>query len=231
MSLEKEVQNNKLQILGKLAASLAHEIRNPLSALKLNLDYLNLSKEQLSSENAECLDACMDSVERIHLLIENTLDFSRKTSRQEAIYTLNDVIKQALAITESEARRHGIRILTEISGRTDYLVDKNKILQVILNLLTNAIEASEKNSEVFLRLFENEEGLVLQVEDKGVGIKDEHKEKIFSDFFTSKKHGTGLGLSVCRMLLHEIGAVISFTSSEGKGTVFTVIFPSKISEE
>ncbi len=228
-----EVHNNKLKILGKLAASLAHEIRNPLSALKLNLEYLNMSIDNFSKEDAECIQASLDAVERIQTLVDNTLAFSRKPKDDLGTYELNYIAKQAIEMIRSNANRKSIKIVTKFSSQIPKLkFNKDKILQVILNLLSNALEASPTNSQVLISTYFNENNLVvLEIKDEGVGIKEEDKNKIFSDFYTSKDKGTGLGLSVSKGLLKEHGAEVMFESESGEGTKFFIIFPKSLIED
>lgn len=224
--MKNEVQNNKLVILGKLAASLAHEIRNPLSAIKLNLSLLEMSVEKYDPDTKESVLSAMEAVERIQYLIESTLEFSRKNVKDTDLYSLNTIAEQSLEIITSAARRKSIEIVPELSNNLPMVnISKNKTTQVILNLLTNAIEASPRNSQIFLRTYKSgKEKIIMEVEDLGCGIKDEDKVKIFTDFYTNKKNGTGLGLSVCKMLLEEQNAEIDFNSKEGEGTTFTVKF-------
>jgi signal transduction histidine kinase len=224
--LKNEVQNNKLVILGKLAASLAHEIRNPLSAIKLNLSLLEMSVEKYDPDTKESVLSAMEAVERIQYLIESTLEFSRKNVKDTDLYSLNTIAEQSLEIITSAARRKSIQIVPELSNNLPMVnISKNKTTQVILNLLTNAIEASPRNSQIFLRTYKSgKEKIIMEVADLGCGIKDEDKVKIFTDFYTNKKNGTGLGLSVCKMLLEEQNAEIDFNSKEGEGTTFTVKF-------
>lgn len=224
--MKNEVQNNKLVILGKLAASLAHEIRNPLSAIKLNLSLLEMSVEKYDPDTKESVLSAMEAVERIQYLIESTLEFSRKNVKDTDLYSLNTIVEQSLEIITSAARRKSIEIVPELSNNLPMVnISKNKTTQVILNLLTNAIEASPRNSQIFLRTYKSgKEKIIMEVADLGCGIKDEDKVKIFTDFYTNKKNGTGLGLSVCKMLLEEQNAEIDFNSKEGEGTTFTVKF-------
>ncbi|MAT57554.1 MAG: hypothetical protein CMF23_06230 [Ignavibacteriae bacterium] len=224
--MKNEVQNNKLVILGKLAASLAHEIRNPLSAIKLNLSLLEMSVEKYDPDTKESVLSAMEAVERIQYLIESTLEFSRKNVKDTDLYSLNTIAEQSLEIITSAARRKSIEIVPELSNNLPMVnISKNKTTQVILNLLTNAIEASPRNSQIFLRTYKSgKEKIIMEVADLGCGIKDEDKVKIFTDFYTNKKNGTGLGLSVCKMLLEEQNAEIDFNSKEGEGTTFTVKF-------
>ncbi len=224
--LSSEIQNNKLQILGKLAASLAHEIRNPLSALKLNLDYLHLSKDELQSDLVESIEACKEATERIQILMENTLDFARKSQQSLDSYSLVDLYKRAIVLLEGSAKRKNIEFELNVQSEIPLItVDKNKIIQVIVNLINNAIEASNKNGKIETEIYIETSYLVFSVKDYGVGIKEEDKPKIYNDFYTNKETGTGLGLSVCRTILKEYEAELSFESEEGKGSRFFVKFP------
>lgn len=216
--------------MGKLSATLAHEIRNPLSALKLNLNYLKMSEEEFDPEVIECLNSCVEAVERIQDLIENTLEFSRTPTKDEKETSVNEISMQAVDILSGTAKKKNINIVSELDEKLPMLlVNRNKILQVFINLITNAIDASERNSVITLRSYQNsKKDVIFEVEDKGVGIKEEVKDKIFTDFYTNKKQGTGLGLSVCKKLLEEFESEISFKSEENKGTCFKIIFPQKL---
>lgn len=225
--IHNEIQNNKLQILGKLAASLAHEIRNPLSAIKLNLEYVKMT--ELSEEVKESINASIEAATRIQELIETTLDFSRATLNDCSMQSVNDVVLLAYDIMLSRARILNIKLEKQLDPALPLIYfNKNKILQVALNLLTNAFEAIERNGIVKIKTYQENEpesnNIVLEVEDSGGGISEESKEKIFNDFYTNKETGTGLGLSVCRRILDEYGASISFESQLGKGTRFFVSF-------
>lgn len=225
--LDSEVQNNKLQILGKLAASLAHEIRNPLSAIRLNLEYIKMM--EASDEIKESIETSLDAALRIQSLIESTLDFSRTSINDCCFQELNSIVSLAVEIMAGKAKVANIH-LEFIPGNNlpPIYVNKNKVLQVLLNLLTNAFEAIDQKGTVILRTYiERSEGnnyLTLEIEDNGRGISSESSEKIFNDFYTSKEGGTGLGLSVCKMILDEYGSNISFESVPSKGTRFFVKF-------
>lgn len=232
--IQDEIQNNKLQILGKLAASLAHEIRNPLSAIKLNLEFVKMS--DVNDEVKDSVNSCIDAAERIQELIETTLDFSRSSLNDSSFQSLNDVVNLAVEIMNTKARILNIAVEKHLSAELLHIhFNKNKILQVILNLLTNAFEAIERDGIVRIKTYaeyqNSNEVIVLEIEDTGSGITEEDKEKIFNDFYTNKAHGTGLGLSVCKMILDEYKAEISFDSEMGKGTRFFVRFNSKGNKE
>jgi signal transduction histidine kinase len=226
--LKDDIQNNKLLILGKLTASLAHEIRNPLSAIKLNLDYLQMS-EINNDENVECIESSLEAVNRIQQLIENTLDFSRTPNSDLEDCSLNEIALQAVGILKSVSRKQNVRIITELDENISSLIlNRNKILQVFLNFLNNSMDALGTEGLIKVVTSETKDHIYFYVEDNGIGISKEDQKKIFNDFFTKKEKGTGLGLSVCKQLLDEHGAEIKLESELGKGTRFTVLFPDNL---
>lgn len=225
----KQIQNNRLQILGKLTASLIHEIRNPLSVIKLNLDYLNMIKDNVSEEVLECVQSCNDATKRMLFLIENFSDFSKKPHQDSEVCSIKEVTDMAVNVMQVNANRLNITINTKIDDKLPSIYfQKDKLLQVFLNLITNAIEAENQADTINIKAFaiKNQkcDGILWEIEDHGIGIKEEQKRKIFNDFYTSKEKGTGLGLSVCRALLKEYDAEIDFESTPGKGTKFFVKF-------
>lgn len=229
MSVEDQIQDNKLHILGKLTASLIHEIRNPLSVINLNLDYIKMCKGEFSSELLECVEACADSTLRIQSLIDNMLDFSRKNNSTESVASVNHVTARTISIMEAFARKQNTRIIVELNPNLKRIkFQELKLLQVFLNLTTNSIDACSAGGEIVIRSYmktENElEAVIWEIIDNGAGIENAIKDEIFNDFFTHKQTGTGLGLSICKMLLNEFDAAIHFESEAGKGSKFVLQF-------
>ena len=224
-----DILNNKLQLLGKLSASLVHEIRNPLFALKLNLDYLSTIRSQVSVDVSESIQSCEEATDRLMFLIQNFSDFSKKHSLETELCSINDVTQIAVNIMHSNACKINMYIETELQPDLPSIYfQKDKLLQVFLNLITNAIEAENTQNTIFVRSYmddsNDEKAIHWEVEDFGIGIKDEYKNKIFDDFYTSKKQGTGLGLSVCRKLLKEYNAELDFKSTYKQGSKFFIKF-------
>lgn len=225
-----EIQNNKLHLLGKLTASLIHEIRNPLSAIKLNLDLIKM-EENLSKDVLESLSDSLLATNRIEYMIDNLLSFARVVTHGREHFSLNKITLNATDLLAVKATKYGINILTEFDENIAQIyADKNKLLQIILNLITNAIESYDGSKKGIIVIKttssrENENSKIHWiVKDNGTGISDENKLKIFDDFFTSKEYGTGLGLSVCKMLADEQDAQIEFESEVGIGTTFKITF-------
>ena len=227
------IQNNKLQLMGKLTAGLIHEIRNPLSAIKLNLDYLKMLKLELPQDVNESISDSSEAVERIQFLVENLLSFSRRKASDIVLVDINEISKNAVTILKGESQKKNIDLVLDLgSDLPPVYFDANKLLQVFLNLITNAIESCyDKGTIKICSKIKSAEGvrIIWSVEDNGPGISDEDKEKIFQDFFTSKASGTGLGLSVCKMLIEEHNAKLSFTSTKGRGAKFIITFDSNLS--
>ena len=227
MSLtDDNIQENKLNLVGKLTASLIHEIRNPLSAIKLNLDYLKMIESQLPEEAIESVDMCKDAFGRIQYLIDNMLTFTRRNVKNHTLCSLNEITDSAVNIMRYNAERKNVQLNVNLDEQiTQNYFDKSKLLQVFLNLITNAIESCEDHGIVSIKTYlENQDLIIWEVVDTGVGISEEDKNRIFEDFFTSKEKGTGLGLSVCRMILNEYYTDLNFESKLGEGSRFFVKF-------
>ncbi len=233
MSTIDTVQDDKLKLLGKLSASLVHDLRNPLSVIKLNLDYLKMVENELPAEANESIDVCLDALERIQYLIEDILTFTRKNFNGKKACSINGITKSAFDIMRINAERKNIKMELELDpSETIGYYDKSKLLQVFINLITNAIESCDKNGEIKIKTYmEGTDFLIWEIRDNGIGIMEEDKEKVFQDFYTSKEKGTGLGLSVCKMLLEESNAILDFESTYGAGTRFFIKFNLHLEEE
>lgn len=225
---------NKLEILGKITASLIHEIRNPLSAILLNLQYLRMIKQDFPSEIKESIQSCEAAAYRIQNLIENVSSFTRKNGEKNCSCSPNEVTEEALKIMHTIAIDKNINLVANLEPNIPRIsIDRNKVLQIFLNLITNSIEACEKSGEIIISTYRDPEtgNIIWEIEDNGVGICEEHKSLILTDFFTSKTKGTGLGLSVCQSILREHNCELTFESREGAGSRFSIhINPALISE-
>lgn len=226
--MEDFVQNNKLTILGKLTAGLLHEIRNPLTVIKLNLDYMKMYENELSSELQESIASSLEAFERINFIISDILDFTRKSTDSNKPISINSVTERTIEIVSITASKRGIIIIKELDEAIPAVyANENKLLQVFINLINNALDASYDKGKVYVRtkfIDENKPFVLWEVQDFGCGIKPEEKEKILAGFYTSKAKGTGIGLTVCKRLLDEINAELNFESEYGKGSRFFIKF-------
>ncbi|MBU1097685.1 MAG: hypothetical protein CVV23_15435 [Ignavibacteriae bacterium HGW-Ignavibacteriae-2] len=225
------IQSNKLKLLGKLTASLLHEIRNPLSAIMLNLDLIKYYNSELPPEVIESVDDCQKATERIEDLIQNLLQYARRSNNETDWISINDITRQAINLLIIRASKRSIDLKIELDDSVPkVLLNENKFLQVILNLISNAIDASHNKNSVVVRtlssVIDEKQFVIWEVKDNGVGIAETDQQKIFEDFFTSKPDGTGLGLPVCKSLLEEMNAKLNFSSKLGVGSTFTISFPA-----
>ena len=219
------MHENKLQILGKLAASLTHEIKNPLSVIKLNLEFLKMNVEKFDQETIECIDSSLEAADMIDKLIYSTLEFSRRSKDEFNYYCINEIIQKSLQITKGNANKKNINFQLNLADRLSKIkVSESKILQVLINIISNSIEASNRNSKISINSFENNGKVNVEIIDEGLGISEEKKNIIFDDFYTSKDNGTGLGLSVCKTILEEHNADFELKNNSVKGTIFTIQF-------
>lgn len=223
------IQNNKLTIIGRLTASLLHEVRNPLSAIKLNLDYMKMSEKELSDEITESIDSSLEAFDRINHIIADVLDFTRKSNSSLKGTSLNRVTDRALEIIHSTAAKKGIIIEKYLDSDLPHInANENKLLQVLLNLINNAIDASANKSKIIIRTgiadTSNNKKIIWEVEDFGCGIKPDDVQKIKKGYFTSKTEGSGVGLLVCKNLIDEMKGEFSFDSLYGKGSKFYIKF-------
>jgi signal transduction histidine kinase len=228
---EKLVQADKLVLLGQLSASLVHEIRNPLAAVNLNLQLLS----RALSENKELLsyvNTALQGVERISKIIDVTLSFSRQSEPFIEKLNLNTVVVSTLDLINHLLRKKEITLSFDLKNDLPLIsADSKHLQQIIVNLITNAIDAIEKKGTITLKTYvedypENNLKLVcLTVEDDGVGIAEEDLDKIFNPFFTKKPSGTGLGLAITQKLLYKYNGTIEVQSRVGEGTAITIKFP------
>lgn len=228
---EKLVQADKLVLLGQLSASLVHEIRNPLAAVNLNLQLLS----RALSENKELLsyvNTALQGVERISKIIDVTLSFSRQSEPFIEKLNLNTVVVSTLDLINHLLRKKEITLSFDLKNDLPLIsADSKHLQQIIVNLITNAIDAIEKKGTITLKTYvedypENNLKLVcLTVEDDGVGIAEEDLDKIFNPFFTKKPSGTGLGLAITQKLLYKYNGTIEVQSRLGEGTAIKIKFP------
>ncbi len=214
----------KLKAVGELAAGMAHEIRNPLTSVK---GFLQIAKEKNNYNISSYYEIIMDEISRMSELTAEFLQFSRAGTSQFQLHSIQDCVQHAIQLTESEGLRlgHQIHYLDDLMAPTYLNLDKDKIVQVLLNLIKNAFEAMDQYGVVILKLYRKHQTIYLEVVDKGQGISQEHLDQLFLPFFTTKENGTGLGLSICHKVIQDHGGNITVHSELGSGTTFTVSLP------
>lgn len=228
---DKLVQADKLVLLGQLSAGIAHEIRNPLAAVNLNLQVLQRKIPEERPEYGYVVTA-LQGVERISKIVDLTLNFSRPTIPDIQGLDINALLISTLELISTVIKKKDITVDLKIDDKLPLAsADAKQIQQVFINLLTNAADAIVNKGKITIKTY-TEKGhrnkgdyIVISISDTGIGIPAEDLPKIFNPFFTRKAEGTGLGLPITQRILHNHNGVIDVESRVGVGTVFYVKLP------
>jgi signal transduction histidine kinase len=223
------IASEKLASLGKLSAGVAHEIGNPLSAIRGYVEVLKKGYTLPDKESTEFLNSIEKEIERIDRIIRTLLDYSRPKGFELKRVDVNDTIRDAAEIVKTQGLLKDIDLKLELStGLSPIEVDPHQLSQVFINLILNAKDAIVQDGTIIISSYEPDEGIEVAVKDNGTGIPKEIIDRIFDPFFTTKEpgKGTGLGLSVSQRIVNFFGGRISIESEAGKGSVFKITFPS-----
>jgi two-component system, NtrC family, sensor histidine kinase AtoS len=234
---EEVVRKNKLMELGTVAAGIAHEIRNPLASIKTFAQLLPSKAGDPEFRN-EFSKLVMKDIDRISKVVESMLAFARPAGVKVADYSAAELIDEAVLLVEPRFKSKEIHLKKDVGNHLGLKVDKQQMLQVLVNLLNNAVDALGPGGTIRIsasaRAVNNfgvgsqrQEFVVIEVADNGVGIPTALRQRVFEPFFTTKKHGTGLGLSICQKIVHDHGGDITVSSVEEKGTTFQIHLPSR----
>jgi len=227
-------RSERLAATGRLAATIAHEINNPLAAVT-NLLYLLSSDERLDPALKDYAEVAQAEISRVAHITKQTLAFHRDATIPVRV-NLNDLMESVLYLYAQKLKIKRIRVHKEFDFAGDVIGFPNELRQVISNIFENAIEASPESGQVRLRVYSSREhfnsqlpGVRITIADDGPGIQSENAQKIFEPFFTTKgEKGTGLGLWVCQGIVHKHGGFIRMRSSTNPhhcGTVFSIFVP------
>ncbi|NIA30674.1 MAG: PAS domain S-box protein, partial [Actinobacteria bacterium] len=226
-SLEKEVQRSeRLASLGRMAAGIAHEIRNPLSSIKGFAQYFR-NKFPPDSEDRNYATVMADEVDRLNRVIQDLLNFARPQEPNLKPVDLPPLIRHALRLILSDIRDKEIQVIEDIPQETSFTIagDSDMLTQVFLNLFLNAIDAMQNGGRLRIALRKTQQEMKIEISDNGDGIPRENLTRIFDPFFTSKKGGTGLGLAIVYRIVENHRGEIKVDSQPGQGSTFVLHFP------
>ena len=228
------VQSDKLASLGKMAAGVAHEINNPLAVILQKTgwlaDLLEEEEFQKSSNLQEfrtTVNKIEEHVERARKVVHNMLGYVRRMEPRLEDVDVNQTVNQTIDILSNFARANNIDIRTDLGADVPIIGgDQAKLQQVVLNLVTNAIDAIGKDGTITVRTRADESEISIVVADTGPGIPENLQKKVFDPFFTTKSgKGNGLGLWVSYSIIEKMGGALSLRSQEGQGAEFTIRLP------
>lgn len=227
-------------LLARLAAGLAHEIKNPLSTMAINLALLeeewgrastsrNADAPEPTARERRCakrVQSLQREVKRLETIVDDFLHFARGGQINRAPHDLGAVVREVLDFVELEDSRLGIRHHVDLPvGLPLVMLDAGAMKQALLNLFVNARQAMPMGGELIVRAQRQGNFVELTVTDTGVGMTPEDVGRCFDVYFSTKQGGTGLGLSTTRRILEEHGAAISVISEPGRGTSFSILLP------
>jgi signal transduction histidine kinase len=232
-SFEQLKEQTRLAALGTMAAGLAHEIRNPLAGIKGAAQYLE--GDARPDEVPAFLKVIVDETDRLDTVVSQFLAYARPFQIHSEASDTNALVRQVVDLVRAEGVTEGVQLEVELApGLPPIRLDPDKLRQIMLNLVKNALQAVDQSGQVIVRTglgtltappHRGKPAFVATVTDTGAGIAPEHLEKLFIPFFTTKPAGTGLGLAICRRLVEAHGGEIAVQSLQGEGSTFTVRLP------
>jgi signal transduction histidine kinase len=223
---ESLMRKEKLSALGEMASSVGHELRNPLGVIKNAMYFFNLKKDIFEDETIkESIKIINSEIETANKIINNLLDFTRVPSPVRISLNLNHLLREALKKSVIPPEIDVVEDLSDSLPST--AVDATQMTQIFLNLIENAVQAMEESGTLTIATRASNDYVVVTISDTGFGIPKGDLEKIFEPLFTTKTKGTGLGLSICHRLAEANNAIIEVNSTEGQGSVFTIMVEAK----
>ncbi|MEJ5375680.1 MAG: ATP-binding protein [bacterium] len=231
---------DRLASIGEMAARIAHEIRNPLASVSGSIQILQ-KELSLDGANRRLMEIVLRETKRLNGLLTEFLNFARPEHSTPRKMDLSKALRETLTLF-LEQTTQACNLKAEISPGLMIYADSKRLRQVVWNLLNNALEAMPHGGDLSVRAFgasgnlpagldSQERWLVVEVEDSGVGISEDVRDKVFDPFFTTKEKGTGLGLSIVHRLVEEMGGRIELQSQPGKGSRFSLWLPAKVPQE
>lgn len=230
-NLQAEVQRkDKLAAIGSLAAGVAHEIRNPLSSIKGGATYLK--KQFLAGSAGErTASIVIDEVERLNRVISDLIGLSRPSDLTLRPVVVTSILTHCLELIKQEAEIRDVKLVSTLSQEIPpTMLDADRFSQVVLNLCLNSLDAMEEGGTLTVSVSTDHNATSIIIEDTGEGMDAKTRDRIFEPYFTTKSHGTGLGLSVVHKIIEAHNGIIRVFSQKGKGTRFVIQLPSENKE-
>jgi two-component system NtrC family sensor kinase len=221
------LQSEKLAAMGRLTSQIAHELNNPIYGI---MNTLELLKTEIppESKRRRILELSLSETQRLSEMLRNMLSFSKPEEEKRRPIRINELVEGILLVMEKQMRESNIKVETSFDDEIpEVMASTNQMRQVMLNMIKNAKEAMPKGGTLTVRTSREDNRVMIHIQDTGMGIPEEIRNKIFEAFFTTKQKvkGVGLGLSVCYGIIKDHSGEIKVESEEGKGTTFTISLP------
>jgi signal transduction histidine kinase len=217
-------REDRLRVMGRIVAGIAHEVRNPLNSIRITIQVLErrLRKQDIAEESFRMVLA---EVDRLDGLLQSLLVFRSEESGRVHRQALRPVLERTLALVRPQVRDRGIAAELVAPEDIEACVDADRLHQAVMNLLLNAIDAAGDGGQVAIRVEKADSQAIISVRDSGPGLTAEQREHLFEAFYTTKARGTGLGLAVTRTLLERMGGTVQYVTGD-MGAHFRILLPA-----
>ncbi len=220
------IRREKMDVVSQLAASVAHEVRNPMTSVRGFMQLMQ--NESLTEKQDMYITISIEELDRAQGIITQYLDLARPQTNPFETIDLTSVIHQSINVMQSYAVLNSIHITHQVEESLEIVGFKLEIQQVLINIIKNAIEAIKSEGEITISAANQSNGFVsIHIEDNGVGMTEEQIKKLGSPYYSTKEKGTGLGLTLCHHIVKQMGGQIVIESELNKGTCFTINLPAK----
>ncbi|UUZ86549.1 HAMP domain-containing histidine kinase [Paenibacillus sp. P26] len=208
--------------MGELAASIAHEVRNPLTVVR---GFLQLMRPNEEGKNQRYLDIALDELARAESIITDYLNFSKPKLTKLEWFSVSDLLHNIVLLLMPMASKNGAELSSTLENDVRLYSDRGKLQQALVNVIKNAIEAASANGQIHVSLTRMDGHIQIRVRDNGKGMSKEQLSRIGTLFFSTKEVGTGLGTAVTLRIIEAMKGVIVYESEEGVGTLVTITLP------
>ncbi len=217
-------RTEKLHVVGELAASIAHEIRNPLTVTRGFLQ-LAIQSHRVPPDEKQYLATAVDELDRAHGIINDYLSLARPSTDEITNIDLDELVRHVVDMLSPYAHLHNVKISLHISSGVYIPGDPKKLTQLFVNIVKNAVEAMPEGGLLTIRNQCSKSNGTVSIRDTGIGMTNEELKRLGNPFYSTKANGTGLGLMTSYQICRSLGGKIEVSSSPGKGTEFTVYLP------
>lgn len=225
---EKMTRLDRLNIIGEMAAGIAHEIRNPMTTVRGLLQFIGKKKEFANQK--ENFSLMISELDRANSIITEFLSLAKNRAMHFSENNLNTIIQDLYPLLQADALCNNCDIKLSLNTISMLSLDRNSIHQLLFNMVRNGLDAMPSNGVITISTEMIDEKVRLSIKDSGVGIPLEIKDKLGTPFFTTKENGTGLGLAICYRIAQRHNAILTVDSEPGRGTTFTIQFNPKFAE-
>jgi signal transduction histidine kinase len=220
------ISAERLATAGKMAASFAHEIRNPLSSMRMLAQMLMRKQDLPESKQKQSMQYILEEIERIDVIVKGFMDFAHPAVLNSDPHDLNPVLQEVLDLMEANLNHHQISLIKKFAPDLPPIsLDRDKLKQAFMNIVLNAMDAMPEGGTLEIVTLQGSDKVRIDVVDTGIGIPPEDLNRLFEPFFTTKSQGTGLGLANAKRVLEQHGGDIQSKSAVGQGTTMSLWLP------